>query len=471
MARRRIKNSIRNKLMFSIMGTITVLVISITIILFIILQNYYYGNMERFLTYRMETSLDIYKKYYSNMTIDELLREDIDSLWGYTRAEIQVLDINGNLKYDSIGANVLEPIETTDVKEASKGNIHTWIGNASFTPNRIMVVTGPLEGQDSNIIGYLRFVSSLSVVNRDLRDAGIYIGLIGLLVILLTFFASILISNSIVRPLQELTKNAEKMADGQLKVRNNMDREDEIGKLANTMDLMAKEIIEKEQIKNDFISSISHELRTPLTSIKGWAVVLKSLKPEEKDLMLEGIDIIENETDRLTKMVEDLLDFSRFISGRIVLDKESFNISVTCLNVAKQLRPRFELNKIEFIVDVKEERAVVLGDENRIKQLLINLIDNALKFTSEEGWVKFSAYLEENRYIILISDGGQGISRDELQFVKEKFYKGKHSKSHSGIGLSISDEITKLHNGSLDIFSEEGIGTTVRAIIPIKEEE
>ena len=170
-------------------------------------------------------------------------------------------------------------------------------------------------------------------------------------------------------------------------------------------------------------------------------------------------------------MVEELLDFSRYISGRITLDKEIIDISQTCLDISKQMRPRAKSNNIELITDLPKESILINADENRIKQLLINLLDNAIKFTSDKGWVKFQMLKEDDKVQIMISDNGMGMTKEELAHVKEKFYKGKHSKSHSGIGLSISDEITKLHQGSLEIFSEENIGTTVKVSLPIEVEK
>ena len=192
-----------------------------------------------------------------------------------------------------------------------------------------------------------------------------------------------------------------------------------------------------------------------MTSIKGWAVVLKSAREDERTLINDGLNIIENETDRLSKMVEELLDFSRFISGRIQLEKDSLNITDVLNDIAKQMRPRAELNKIEFQSNIDPEKAILIGDENRIRQLLINLLDNAIKFTATDGFVRLTSNVLEDVIVILITDNGQGIDKDEIQHVKEKFYKGKHSKSHSGIGLSIADEIANLHQGELNIYSEK----------------
>ena len=233
---------------------------------------------------------------------------------------------------------------------------------------------------------------------------------------------------------------------------------------------MAEEILKREQIKNDFISSISHELRTPLTSIKGWAITLKSEEFRDDELLIDGLNIIETESDRLAQMVEDLLDFSRFISGRITLEKEAFNLRDTLNMIATQYSPRAKSNNIKFILNISDEIQTILADENRIKQVLINLLDNSLKFTPEGGEVFLSAYKEDKNIILSVKDNGIGIPEEDLPNVKEKFYRGKNKNANSGIGLSICDEIMKLHDGELEIESKVNEGTIVRAILPIKEE-
>ena len=385
-----------------------------------------------------------------------------------TNAEVQILDKDKNLLSDSIGRLASNPIETSDVLAAEGGEIKTWKGEESQTGEAIMSVAGPIKNNEGETIGYLRFISSMEEVKAAIFKTIISLLIFTLFVALLTTTVSLLISKSIVRPILELTEVAKTMLKGNYEEKAKVFEDDEIGELAKTLNAMSDEIINKDRIKNDFISSISHELRTPLTSIKGWAVVLKDAKEDEKDLMEDGLNIIENEADRLAKMVEELLDFSRYISGRITLDKEIIDISQTCLDISKQMRPRAKSNNIELITDLPKESILINADENRIKQLLINLLDNAIKFTSDKGWVKFQMLKEDDKVQIMISDNGMGMTKEELAHVKEKFYKGKHSKSHSGIGLSISDEITKLHQGSLEIFSEENIGTTVKVSLPIE---
>ena len=459
------KNKIGKRLVRSFLIVILITISIIDIFLLSVFSFYYYNNISKELISRMELSLEIYKRDYSDKAIEDLIYEDSDIFLSNTNAEVQILNNNGEVLLDSIGKLSTNSIETSDLLAAEKGEIKTWRGEDVETGEKIMSVTGAIINNNGENIGYLRFISSMEEANKAILKTGISLLIFTLFVALVTTMVSLFISRSIVKPILELTEVAKTMLKGNYEEKAKVYEDDE---LAKTLNAMSDEIINKDRIKNDFISSISHELRTPLTSIKGWAVVLKDAKDDEKELVEDGLNIIENEADRLAKMVEELLDFSRYISGRITLDKDLFDMTQTCIDVSKQMRPRAKSNNIEFITEFPEEAILLYADENRIKQLLINLLDNAIKFTSDKGWVKFQMSREDNFLHLMISDNGMGMTKEEIAHVKEKFYKGKHSKSHSGIGLSISDEITKLHNGNLEIFSEENIGTTVKVTLPIE---
>ena len=281
-------------------------------------------------------------------------------------------------------------------------------------------------------------------------------------------FFSLFLANSIVRPLKEVTASAEKMASGDFKAESTKKSEDEIGRLSDTLNYMAREILKKEQLKNDFISSVSHELRTPLTSIKGWAVTLKN-GFEDRSILMDGLDIIEKESDRLTHMVEELLDFSKFISGKITLEKKPVEITSILEHIRKQLSPRAVREKIDFQVSYGSDFPLIDADENRLKQVFINLLDNAFKFTPTGGSISLEAYHTEEAFFFRIKDTGCGIVEEELPKIKEKFYKGKSSKSQNGIGLSICDEIIRLMNGTLEIKSRTDQGTEVLITLPQQE--
>ena len=181
-----------------------------------------------------------------------------------------------------------------------------------------------------------------------------------------------------------------------------------------------------------------------------------------------GFDIIEKEADRLSNMVEELLDFSKFVSGKIKLKYEEINLKEFIEYLRLYMNPRAEREHKELILKGVTEDFIIVGDKDRLKQVFINIIDNAFKFTHENEKITIEfVYADEGIYINII-DTGCGISKEELPRVKEKFYKGKNSKSQNGIGLSICDEIIALHEGTLEIYSELGKGTKVVIYLPKK---
>lgn len=464
------RKSIKIRLVKNFMLVILITVLILETVLLTGVKEYYYKNIEDILSNQIDFSTDFYSRYFDTFNLEDILIDDIDIFWRYTNAQVQILSLDGEVLMDSLGVVYDENIKTNDVINALNMDKGVWIGNVAYDDYPVMSVSKVLVNKGEQI-GIIRFVSSLELTNIIIRRISFLFFLMGIMVIFISVIVSIFLANSIVKPLKEVTKVAEKMADGQFKVRSYVKIDDEIKKLSDTLNYMAEEIIKKEQIKSDFISSVSHELRTPLTAIKGWAITLKDDEFRDDELLMDGLEIIETESDRLSQMVEDLLDFSRFISGRIILQKEEFDIIKTIDMLGKQWSPRAKSNNINFVVDINKEPIYIIGDENRIKQVLINLLDNSFKFTNENGIVRLSAVKEVDQLVLAVEDNGIGIPEEDLPNIIEKFYKGKHSKSHSGIGLSICDEIVKLHDGKLTVDSEVDKGTMIKVFLPLKEND
>lgn len=462
------KRSIKTRLIINFMLVIIITVLILEIVLINGIRRYYYKNVEEILSNQIEFSTNFYSRYFSSSSLEEIIIDDVDVFWQHTTAQVQILTLEGELLMDSLGVRQDTDVIPPDVQKAISEGKGVWNGFVSYDDDPVMAVSMPINYEGSSI-GIIRFISSLEETNHIIGEINRFLVMMGFIVITISGVVSLFLANSIIKPLKEVTRVAEKLADGQFKIRSTVTINDEIGKLSQTLNYMAEEILRKEKLKNDFISSISHELRTPLTSIKGWAVTLNTDEIPDKALLKDGLDIIEKESDRLTRMVEELLDFSRFTSGRIVLEKEQFNINETINMISKQLIPRAKNNGITFIVHIDENLDNMVGDENRIKQVLINILDNAFKFTDAGGEVILTATKLESEILIDIIDNGIGIPDYDLPNVTEKFYKGKNSKSHSGIGLSICDEIVKLHSGTLIIESEEGQGTRVLVKLPLEE--
>lgn len=458
---------IRARLVGSYLFIITITVVCFELFFILAVDKYYYNNIENMLTNQIRVSVKFYDAYLSSNSLKSNVQNNADVFWNNTSAEVQIIDTSGQMLMDSIGNLALEKVKGKDISKALKGGHGTSIEVDHNTKEKVFCISYPLKSQ-GKVQGVLRFVTSLEEVDKTIIRISAILILVGIIIILIGGMSSIFLSNTIIKPLREITEVAKKIATGNFNERIIKKRDDEIGELSDTINVMANEIVKNDNLKNEFMASISHELRTPLTSIKGWAATIRTGNLNDRDEIIDGLEIIEKESDRLSKLVEELLDFSKFISGKISLKRSDVDIKSTISDIRKQMSLKAFRNRIDFIVTIDEELPVVLIDENRIKQVLLNLIDNAFKFTPENGTVELKVTTESDRLIIIVKDSGIGIPDEDLPRVTEKFFKGKSSKSSNGIGLSICKEIVDLHNGELEIRSQLDKGTEVLIKIPLQ---
>jgi signal transduction histidine kinase len=217
-------------------------------------------------------------------------------------------------------------------------------------------------------------------------------------------------------------------------------------------------------MKNEFISSVSHELRTPLTAIKGWSETLTAI--DDRETFKKGMRVITSETERLSQMVEELLDFSRIQDNRLTLIMDKIDILAELGETVLIYQERARALGITLNYYEPTMLPFVYGDKNRLRQVFINIVDNAIKYSDKGGTVSVEAYEENGDICILVSDNGIGISKEDLPKVKTKFFKANHTRRGSGIGLAVANEIITRHGGTLTINSEEGVGTTVLITVP-----
>lgn len=398
--------------------------------------------------------------------IDDRLNNDPEKLLDQFRflveAQVQLIDESGMIVADTHNHENLYVSDYVDVKTALLGSIGYL--DTEINDERVLVVTQPLQ-RGSTVIGAIRFTTSLEGVNKVYAQNALFLVSFGGIVILTATIMSFFLANTITKPVSVITAAAEQMASGKLSTRIPKEKDDEIGKLAETLNYMAEEIERHEQLKNEFIASISHELRTPLTSIKGWSVTLQSMS--EDPFFRDGLEIISNESDRLNGLLNELLDFSSLSSGRLPLVLDEVTLPVLINQVIQQLEPRGLRQGVTLRTNIDESIGKIMADKNRIKQVLMNLLDNALKFTPSDGIITVGLEKDENAAVITISDTGIGIAKAELKLVRDKFYKGKSKSAGSGLGLAIVDEIIGIHQGQFLLTSQEGIGTTAVIRLPL----
>lgn len=269
--------------------------------------------------------------------------------------------------------------------------------------------------------------------------------------------------------MSEIAETARRIAQGDFKARLEKKNDDEIGELSDVINYMAEELANSEKLKNDFISSVSHELRTPLTAIRGWGETMLMDENIDHATLETGMGVIMRETERLSDMVEELLDFSRMQSGRMKLVKSKMDVLAELSEAVIMYTERAKREGMLLIYDEPDLFVPVFGDRGKLRQVFINVIDNALKYSDPGDTTTVSARVEGNNIIIEVEDTGCGISAADLPKIKTKFYKANLTRRGSGIGLAVADEIIQMHGGRLDVSSVEGEGTTVTITLPIME--
>ena len=288
----------------------------------------------------------------------------------------------------------------------------------------------------------------------------------------IVFFFTVCLSGyffirSIITPIRKIGATAEQIALGDFDARIEVsNQKDEIGRLCDTINYMAGELASTEKMKNEFISSVSHELRTPLTAIKGWGETVLS-SPDDPEITKKGLEVMIGEAERLSVIVEDLLDFSRLQNGQLSYNMEMCDVVAELSEAVLTLTDTAKKNGITIDFTEPDNLPPIMGDTNRLQQVFVNIIDNAIKYTPNGGTIVIDAKLEGGHILIMISDNGKGIPADDLEHVKQKFFKGKNATRGSGIGLAVANEIIQQHKGLLDIASTEHKGTTVSITLPI----
>ncbi len=393
-----------------------------------------------------------------------------DSFAYKNKIEVQIIDDSGKVILSTTGF-LPEGEKMPDYKKAikSEDNVATYNGKNSGG-ERIFASTTAVYDSAGKYVGAYRWVTSLKNTNRQILISVGMIFFFFILALSVCVISGRFFTKSIIKPIREVSNMARKIAMGDFETRIEPKRNDEIGELCDTINSMANELRQAETMKNDFISSVSHELRTPLTAIRGWGETAKMSLGTDEELVGRGLDVVLSEADRLSNLVEELLDFSRMQSGRLSFNMRPIDIFGQ-LSIASEMYKELALKQgVEISYTVPVETSIVMGDPDRLKQVFINIIDNAVKYTEKGGLVLVTQAQEEGCVKIVVKDTGVGIPAQDIDRVKEKFFKSNKTVRGSGIGLAVADEIIKQHNGLLFLESTENVGTTVTIVLPLYEE-
>lgn len=464
------KKSITKRWIINNLGVIILALLVIAMAIIYAIQTYFYSSAKQYLISKINavTSVLSIHSQDSAANFSTEMRNMLETFNEKDKIELMAINSKGRVVLTSSGFSPDADLLMPDYEEAMESGEGTYIGKMPGG-EKILAVSVPISSMNSEYSS-VRMVTSLTEIDNAIKNYTIAVAVVVLVIIAIVISTGLYFAGSIVKPIRQISGIARKFAMGDFSVRISSNSADEIGELCTAINHMADELSNAENMKNEFISSVSHELRTPLTAIKGWAETLM-IDGGSPDTMKKGVGVIVNETERLSQMVEELLDFSRMQSGHFTLQNATMDILAELGDAVLIYSDKAKREGIEIIYNEPDMLPFVFGDKNRIRQVFINIIDNAIKYSSSGGTVTINAYEDEKekKVIVSVTDTGCGIKPADLAKVKTKFFKANHTRRGSGIGLAVADEIITMHKGTMDITSAgEGLGTTVTIVLPAK---
>ena len=384
--------------------------------------------------------------------------------------EVQFVDTSGAVISSSDRDSDLPVPGTPEIQKAVKSRgSSAYVGREEGTQRRVMALSDPMIATNGTVIGVLRFVADTKTLDTQIACIAA-----AALIVVIVMVAVVLLSidyyaRSILEPVSQIVEKAQRITGGSYGIQIQTKYDDEIGKLAETINEMSMKINQNEKTQTEFISSLSHELRTPLTAITGWSETLLHTEGLDEGTR-RGMKIIHREAGRLTEMVLSILDFTRIQDGRMTLNIEPTDLRSEFEDTVFMYGSRLEAVGIHLeYVENEDDIPEVPCDPQRMRQVFLNILDNASKHGGEGKRIDAEICCVDDSVAIRIRDYGPGIAEDEIPLVKKKFYKGSSKARGSGIGLAVCDEIVQMHGGQLILENAPGGGTLVTVQLPVSQ--
>lgn len=458
-----IADSLLKKLWLTITFAILVTISVSFILSYLFYEKLYVDRIEKNL---YETGLKLAEDYQGG-PLSEQLKANIK--WFNDKSDMEVFIVKSPLELTSclpVEANNDSLISSKEREQLLQGGIISKIGFEEFFGRKIIAVIIPLL-DENRLEGMVFLYVPLAKISELTRDFSYlwFLGGVGFIVIALSIgYVAI---DRLTRPLVEMKRAAKRVSKGDYSTRVNIESKDEVGQLAAAFNQMSASIQEEDERRRDFLADVSHELRTPISYVRGYSEGLASgyiKSPEEQEKYLK---LINREAGRMGKLVSDLLDLSKIDAGQISLDIHPLPLAQLIDDFIQKYSQILVEKQITLLVNLDPD-IIIDADEGRIEQILQNIMDNAIRYTDTGGTISLKLTKHTYGACIEFVDTGIGIPAEDLKKITERFYRVNKARSRSnggtGLGLAITEKLVTLHNGSIEIESELGKGTTVRLL-------
>ena len=427
-----------------------------------------YSRMKDDLRQRSEATAE-YFDAYQNQSYEEFYSACVTYAQTFADRDavnLQMLDPSGKVVAASQREWVGSTPNTSEIaaaKEAQQAKV--FVGFDQMIGHRVVTLSSPVT-HGGQTVGIFRYVAATEQTDMRIAWVGVCVLICLLAMLGVIVMVNSLYIQSVLNSITDISEKAERIAAGAYGIQIQTKYHDEIGQLADNINELSAKISQHEKMQAEFISSLSHELRTPLTAITGWSETL--IGDENLDAETQrGMRIILREAKRLTEMVVDLLDFTRIQDGQMTLNVELTDIRGEFEDTVFMYGGRLAQEGISLeYLDNDEDIPEINCDAKRMRQVFLNVLDNAAKHGGDGKQIEASIAFEKKYVVVRIRDYGPGIPEDEIPLVKKKFYKGSSKARGTGIGLAVCEEIVQMHGGKLILSNAEGGGTLVTILLP-----
>jgi len=385
---------------------------------------------------------------------------------------VRVLDTTGTVLVDSSAIQGPSENLAADslVAKALAGQYASRTEETYAGSTLSLVLPVMVEGE---LVGVVYLSQPLSDINLVLRDLRLRWAGSTAVALVLSGIVGLLLSRAITRPLRRLTQAAGDVAQGRFDTEVPVHSRDELGRLSGAFNDMTARLRAARQMQTDFVANVSHELRTPLTSLKGMLETLRDGAVDDASVRDRFLGTAESETDRLIRLVNDLLVLTRADSEALNLRREPLDLAELARVTVERLRPQTAARDVTVRIEASPQVPLAWADRDRVAQVLLNVLDNALKYSHPGGTVVVRVGAQEALALVQVCDEGVGISAEHLPRIGERFYRADKARSRgqdrgrgSGLGLAIAHAFVVAHGGALWLESVESVGTTVSFTLP-----
>ncbi|MCL4425391.1 MAG: cell wall metabolism sensor histidine kinase WalK [Firmicutes bacterium] len=463
--------SVFAKLILTYLVVVTVTLASSGLFLSYLFRNYIQVTRERQLISRGVALAGLLRDFVTLRKDPARTMELLDTLEQFLDAPLLIVDQRGLVLAASSRNARLRGIVLSqeEVGKVLQGEIITRIFTRGEQPYLSAAVPIFVGGRVAGAIFTFSPLSEMAVVLGNLRRLVLYAFLLGLGLSTILAYA---LSRNLSRPLHEMSSVAMEMAQGRFGRKVKAAGQDEVGQLARTFNYMAGELENLERMRRDFVANVSHELRTPLTRIRGYVEALRDRVIEGERETEQVLGIVLEETLRLNRLVDDLLELSRLEAGRARGEVEAVDLAAVLVRLRRKMEQQVAKAGLSLGIALPEQLPPVLATPDRVEEVLQNLVDNALRFTPPPGEIRINAGQEGKMVRVAVKDTGVGIPPEELPFIWQRFYKVDRSRSSegTGLGLPITREIIEMYGGQIQVESKPGQGSTFSFTLPVAEE-